>query len=127
MEETNWTSFDLYYKGFHVKKSVPDNVKLSAIKKTIDKALDLGFEPSWNADTNKQATSSPQPKDVPLCSIHQAPMSWKTGVSKTTNKPYAFWACSQKNPDGSFCKGKPVAKMSKEDAQMETAMEQFSV
>lgn len=43
----------------------------------------------------------------PICGIHNIPMTWKTGVSKTTNKPYAFWACSEKMPDGSWCKFKP--------------------
>jgi hypothetical protein len=44
----------------------------------------------------------------PICGIHKVPMTWKTGVSKSTNKPYAFWACSERMPDGSFCKYKPI-------------------
>lgn len=53
-EQTSWTSIDLYYKGFHIKKSLPKNVKLSKITKLIEKAIDLGYEPSWNAETNKK-------------------------------------------------------------------------
>lgn len=52
-DKTPWTSIDLYYKGFHVKKSLPDNVKLEDLKKTIDTYKEAGFEPSWNEDTNK--------------------------------------------------------------------------
>lgn len=39
----------------------------------------------------------------PLCGIHGTSMTWRTGVSQKTNKPYAFWACPTKNADGSFC------------------------
>lgn len=39
----------------------------------------------------------------PVCGIHQAQATWKTGVSKKTGKPYAFWSCSERNADGSFC------------------------
>ena len=53
-DKTNWTSIDLYYKGFHVKKSVPENVDFETVKKSIDKAIELGFEPSWNQETNKK-------------------------------------------------------------------------
>ncbi len=40
---------------------------------------------------------------APICGIHNIPMTWKTGVSKTTGKPYAFWACAGKMPDGGWC------------------------
>ena len=53
MEETNWTSIDLYYKGFHIKKSFPKNMKLDLLVKSIEKAISAGFTPSWNEDTNK--------------------------------------------------------------------------
>jgi len=60
-----------------------------------------------------QKTSQKQPKpenldpNAPICSIHNRKMDWKTGVSKTSGKPYAFWSCSIKNPDGSWCQYKP--------------------
>lgn len=38
-----------------------------------------------------------------ICGIHQTEMTWKTGSSKQTGKPYAFWSCAQKMPDGSWC------------------------
>lgn len=40
---------------------------------------------------------------APICGIHNIPMVWKTGVSKTSGKPYAFWACSGKMTDGGWC------------------------
>jgi len=51
--EPSWTSVDLYYKGVHVKKSVPSNIKIDLLKQTIDSYLEAGFKPSWNEDTNK--------------------------------------------------------------------------
>ncbi len=45
---------------------------------------------------------------IPTCSYHGTLMLWKTGISKKTNEAYAFWSCPQKNPDGSYCKAKPV-------------------
>lgn len=33
-------------------------------------------------------------------------MKYRSGVSAKTGKPYAFWSCSQKNPDGTWCGGK---------------------
>lgn len=55
MNETNWTSIDMYYKGFHVKKSWPKSMKAEKIIKIIDKAIDLNFVPSWNKDTTSEA------------------------------------------------------------------------
>lgn len=53
-DDTSWTSIDMYYKGFHVKKSIPQNVKFRDVIKSIEKAIELGFEPSWNTETNKK-------------------------------------------------------------------------
>ena len=33
-------------------------------------------------------------------------MKYRSGISTKTGKPYAFWSCTQKNPDGSWCGGK---------------------
>lgn len=37
-----------------------------------------------------------------ICSLHKTKSEWKTGTSKTTNKPYAFWACPNKD-NGEYC------------------------
>jgi hypothetical protein len=47
-------------------------------------------------------------KVAPTCGIHGQPMEWKSGNSKATGKPYAFWACNTRNADGSFCNFKPA-------------------
>lgn len=47
-------------------------------------------------------------EQIPNCSVCGQAMTWKTGVSKTTNKPYAFWGCSTKDANYQFCKGKPI-------------------
>ena len=53
---------------------------------------------------------APPAQSIPVCQIHNKPMTLKpAGVSKTTGKPYpAFWSCSERMPDGSFCKFKPT-------------------
>lgn len=38
----------------------------------------------------------------PSCPNH-GPMKWKEGFAKATGKPYAFWTCPTKMPDGSWC------------------------
>ena len=45
--------------------------------------------------------------EAPQCEVHSVPMVWKTGVSKKTNRPYAFYSCACKNPDGSWCSYRP--------------------
>ena len=65
-EEPSWTSVDLYYKGVHVKKSVPEKMGIEVLKETIDKYLESGFKPSWNEDTNK-ATQTTTPEDLGVC------------------------------------------------------------
>jgi hypothetical protein len=111
-QKENWTSIDLYYKGFHIKKSISANTSKETLIKMIDEYAEKGFEPSWNSATSKEHLSPAQtvqsaPTNVPVCQIHQMPMTWKTGVSKTTNKPYAFWSCSGKMPNGTWCSYKP--------------------
>ena len=72
-KEPSWTSVDLYYKGVHVKKSVPSNIKVDLLKQTIDSYLDAGFQPSWNMDTNKAVqqtlpAQTVQSADLGVCS-----------------------------------------------------------
>jgi hypothetical protein len=45
-------------------------------------------------------------KHQPTCPIHGATTVWKTGVSKKTGKDYAFWGCTEKMADGSWCTAK---------------------
>lgn len=90
MEETKpWTSIDFYYKGFHVKKSVPQSYTADKIIKIVKKYEKLGFEPSWNTDTNKKvrtdndpimkATESFDNQDTRMCPIHHVSMTAKDG------------------------------------------------
>lgn len=51
-KENAWTSIDLYYKGFHVKKSIPANISPSFVVDKIEEYIKLGFAPSWNTGTN---------------------------------------------------------------------------
>lgn len=47
----------------------------------------------------------------PHCQLCGAEMVWREGTSKSTGKPYAFWGCPTKNPDGTYCKGSVNPKM----------------
>lgn len=110
--ENSWTSIDMYYHGFHIKKSVPATISPEDLKKGIEEYEKLDFQPSWNPDTNKAAKDGVVQKtetvqNAPICGVHGTQMVWKEGVSKTTHKPYAFWSCPTKNADNSFCGYKP--------------------
>jgi len=59
--DTNWTSIDLYYKGFHVKKSWPEDKGANALIEFIDTAIEKGFEPSWNKETSKEQAKASDP------------------------------------------------------------------
>ena len=110
-----------YYKGFYVgwtrRSSNPEiGNKVEPIKELIETMIKAGFEPSWNKETSKEQLKSAADTFVesisddpaPICGIHHSKMVWKTGVSKKTNKRYAFWGCDQRLPDGGFCTFKPI-------------------
>lgn len=65
-EKENWTSVDLYYRGFHIKKSISANASASSLKTMIDDYISQGFEPSWNMDTSKQHLPQVQ-EDLGVC------------------------------------------------------------
>ena len=101
-----------YYKGFSVlitKRNATGEVELNKIMKAIDNMVGKGFKPSWNETTNSGVRVLPEvpATPAPTCGVHGTPMVWKTGISKSTGKPYAFWSCSTKNADGSYCKYTP--------------------
>lgn len=101
-----------YYKGYSIsatQRNTSESMKpfLEAGKKAVEWMEANGFKPSWNEDTNGKF--KPVTKDAPVCGIHKVPMTWKTGTSKTTGKPYAFWACGQRDEEGNFCNFKPEA------------------
>jgi hypothetical protein len=85
---------------------------IPGIVSLVDKLVETGFEPSR---TIYQSGSLPHPetndagkdKLVPVCGVHRIAMVWREGDNKQSGKHYAFWACPEKNPDGSFCKFKP--------------------
>ncbi|HZX14957.1 MAG TPA: hypothetical protein VFF49_11235 [Thermodesulfobacteriota bacterium] len=100
-KETSWTSIDLYYKGFHIKKSVPSSYKATQIVKIINTYIKRGFEPSWNKDTSEiqlnkdpimNATSGQGKKYV--CATCGADADYKEGISKT-GKPWRGIFCKE--------------------------------
>jgi hypothetical protein len=105
---------DAYYKGFHagftIRKESNKSVAVTETTNLIDRLVEGGWKPSWNEQTNG-SVKAPVAVDpnAPVCEIHNKPMTLKpAGVSKTTNKPYpAFWACSERDATGGFCRFKP--------------------
>lgn len=112
-----------YYKGFSVQltKRLDENsleLQIPRVVGVIQKMIEYGYKPSWNEDTNGKTlapqtpATAPQvalqatPASSPVCGIHRTPMVWKTGISKKTGKPYAFWSCAQKDINGDYCQYK---------------------
>lgn len=103
----------VWIKGYGVMLTVRGEKVMDIVKKTetlIDYAQSHGWKNRWDdvlpqvpAVVGQQA--APQ---APTCGIHGTLMTWKTGTSKTTGKPYAFWSCSTKNANGSYCSFKPT-------------------
>lgn len=60
-ETSNWTTFDSYYKGYHVKRSFPQDMSVEDIMAKVEEMIDAGFSPSWNEDTNKTARTEADP------------------------------------------------------------------
>lgn len=72
-----------------------------------------GWKPDWKTEgstmppqTQKSVVSQPSvpsaTPDAPICGDHHIPMTWKSGVSKKTNRPYGFWGCNEKT-NGEWC------------------------
>lgn len=102
----------VWIKGYGVMLTARDNKVASLLKKTetmIDYAESHGWKNTWDTTPAKTATNPVNPQ-TPVCGIHGTPMEWKTGTSKKTGKPYAFWSCATRNADGSFCSYKPDQK-----------------
>ena len=87
-EVNSWTSMDVYYKGFHIKKSFPNNISSDVLMKTVESLIEKGFEPSWNNDTNR-AIASAKPSDLGVCPNCGAPNAW----SEKKQKSYCSKTC----------------------------------
>ena len=99
----------VWIQGYGVMLTVRGEKMKDIVKKTealVDYAISHGWKNVWDSPQNA-ATSQPTASQAPACGVHGTPMTWKTGVSKKTNKPYAFWSCSTRNADDSFCSYKP--------------------
>ena len=104
------------YKGFDIliTRRLDDQSVISqvpGIVSLVDKLIDLGFEPARGMPQAALPTSETKEtgkeNPIPICVVHNKPMIWREGNNKQTGKHYAFWACGERNSDGSFCKYKP--------------------
>ena len=72
---------------------------------------EAGFEPSRGelplTLSGPESKEKGKEQNNPICAIHHKPMTWREGVTKETGRHYAFWTCTERNSDGSFCKYKP--------------------
>ena len=105
-----------FYEGFQVlitrrTGEQPILSQVPGVVALVQKLVEVGFEPVREiphtalptTETKEIGKESPSP----ICQIHNVSMVWREGINNTTKKHYAFWACPQKNPDGSFCKYRP--------------------
>jgi len=66
-----------------------------------------GWKNKWDEAPVRVLPEAAPARQAPICGVHGQPMTWKTGISKSSGKPYAFWSCSIKNADGTYCKYSP--------------------
>ena len=102
----------VWIKGYGVMFTVRGEKMLDIVQKAttlIDVAESHGWKNRWDDPPAVGNTVLPQPTNpqAPSCGVHGNLMIWKTGVSKTSGKPYAFWTCPTKNADNSFCTFRP--------------------
>lgn len=95
----------------HIKSSTPEGRKaglewgFKAYERIVER---LGTKAQmWEKQMNGNGKPTEQ---APVCNLHNKPMVYKQGTSKTTGKPYAFWACNERLADGSYCNYKPEKK-----------------
>jgi hypothetical protein len=105
-----------YLRGFQVliTRRMGEQAVLSQIPGVVAliKGLEeAGFEPARGCLpltlSNVESKERGKEKENPICAIHHKPMAWREGITKQTGKHYAFWSCTERNSDGSFCKYRP--------------------
>jgi hypothetical protein len=105
-----------YWKGFQVlitrrTGEQPIISQVPGIVSLVNKLIEEGFEPVRElpqpALPTREAKDKGSETVTPICQIHNVPMVWREGVNMQTKRHYAFWACPERNSDGSFCKYKP--------------------
>jgi hypothetical protein len=109
-------TIEAYYKGFRILLTQPFE-NGGALAGLLEKMITAGFTPNASGTIFK-APELPAPEApvagketlVPVCGIHNKPMVWREGNNRQTGRHYAFWACGERGPDGSFCKYRPGEK-----------------
>jgi len=104
------------YKGFEVlitRRSDEQSVipQIPGIVALVDKLAETGFDGGRVVIppglTSPEIKGNGNEKMMPICAVHHNPMVWREGNNAQTGRHYAFWACPEKNADGSFCKYRP--------------------
>lgn len=106
-ESPNSANIKVWIDGFGVMFTMRDNQMSNVVKKVttlIQLAKEKSWQPSWEVKILPKTTPTTA---TPVCGVHGSTMEWKSGISKKTGKPYAFWSCPVRNNDGSWCSFTP--------------------
>jgi hypothetical protein len=84
-------------------RPLPMHVAATDPPPSFDELPPEGFD-----DAPRSAPAAPQDA-LGLCPVHRTAWTVKAGGVSKAGKPYsAFWKCSGKNPDNTYCDQKPV-------------------
>jgi hypothetical protein len=84
-------------------EDIPRPVAVDAPLPSFDELPPEGFD-----DAPRSAPAAPQDA-LGLCPVHRTAWTVKAGGVSKAGKPYsAFWKCSGKNSDNTYCDQKPV-------------------
>jgi hypothetical protein len=84
-------------------EDIPRPVAVDAPLPSFDELPPEGFD-----DAPRSAPAAPQDA-LGLCPVHRTAWTVKAGGVSKAGKPYsAFWKCSGKNADNTYCDQKPV-------------------
>ena len=103
-----YSLFDLRWKGDQIVIRSDDREEMLELLGCVKK-MKLAIE-KLAVKTGTLLPSGAPTAQAGVCPVHGTAWVLKpAGVSRTTNRVYpAFWACSCKNADGSFCNQKPA-------------------
>ncbi len=113
-DSPNSANIKVWINGFGVMFTMRDNKMKNVVNKIetlIQIAQEKGWKNVWDSPTPVKptivatgATTGGQGQgSTQVCGIHNISMVWKSGISKKTGKPYAFWSCPSPAVNGIYC------------------------
>jgi hypothetical protein len=92
-------------------EDIPAREGFAQIRGTIESEPLPSFDelPPEGFDDAPRSAPAPSGDALGLCPVHRTAWTVKAGGVSKAGKPYsAFWKCSGKNPDNTYCDQKPV-------------------